>query len=199
MNKFRQWSLLTVALTFIFAAVIPPGHSQDTNDGTAPEQKTQERRHILHIESGKGEPLPKEYTDKLSAEQLHELLMTREANRAAQPPEGIIPISLLVVFGTPVVIVLLVLIYRFRKNRQLHQTIALMLEKGAPIPPELIAPEKQRPSDLRRGIILIAVGLGIVVFFLAQKDEAWGIGAIPLLIGAGYLIAWKLEQKKQTP
>src|ERR1700722_18146768 len=62
-----------------------------------------------------------------------------------------------------------------RERAQMHETLRVAYEKGQPVPPELIekltAPA-QRPSyvggpggadaDLRRAIILIAVGLGLV-------------------------------------
>jgi hypothetical protein len=75
----------------------------------------------------------------------------------------------------------------------------MLAEKGQPIPPALLAPPtpavKQR-SDMRRGVVLCMVGLGLMLFFGAVNDwegGAWSLGLIPFLIGAGYLIVWKLE------
>jgi hypothetical protein len=47
------------------------------------------------------------------------------------------------------------------------------------------------------------VGAGLMVFLGAVNDwenGAWAVGIIPLLIGAGYLLVWKLEgaQKAKT-
>jgi hypothetical protein len=91
----------------------------------------------------------------------------------------------------------------FRKDRNKHQTLQLMVEKGAQIPVELITSQKRRGSDLRRGLVLLGAGLGITLFLLMTKDArssgAFGLGLIPALIGAGYLLAWKLEGRSKQP
>jgi Domain of unknown function (DUF6249) len=88
-----------------------------------------------------------------------------------------------------------------RKDRNKHLTLQLMVEKGAQIPAELITSQKRRGSDLRRGLVLVGAGLGISLFLLMTKDArnsgAFGMGLIPALIGGGYLLAWKLEGRKQ--
>ncbi len=84
----------------------------------------------------------------------------------------------------------------FRKEQGKQQTLRLMVEKGVQIPVELISPQKRRGSDLRRGLVLIGTGLGISLFLLlteARSSGAFGLGLIPALIGAGYLLAHKLE------
>ena len=154
---------------------------------------------MINVSSGDEDTIPKDVADKLSPEQLYKLMALRE-ERHKDVPSGA-PIIVAVVFGMPVLIVAIVLVYRYRKNAMLHRTLAAMIDKGVPIPPELLQPEKTekpRKSDLRRGITLIAVGLGLVMFFAFQSRDAVGIGFIPLLIGVGYLIAWKLEEKKQN-
>ena len=45
------------------------------------------------------------------------------------------------------------------------------------------------------------VGVGLMVFFGAVNDwegGAWALGVIPFLIGAGYLLVWKLEGNKHS-
>lgn len=88
----------------------------------------------------------------------------------------------------------------FRKDRNRHQTLQLMVEKGAQIPVELITPQKRKSSDLRKGLVLIGAGIGTLLFLLlthdARNSGAWGLGLIPTLIGCGYLLAWRLERGK---
>jgi hypothetical protein len=112
----------------------------------------------------------------------------------------IVAITMLTVFGAPVLIVGVIMLINYMRARSLHRTVQTMVEKGQPVPTALLAPPAlPRPrSDLRRGVILVMVGLGIGVFFLATDwgDSSWSIGAIPFLIGVGYLIVWKLESKK---
>jgi len=92
--------------------------------------------------------------------------------------------------------------YRTRKLQQ--ETIRLIVDKGQPIPPELMRaaePEKDRHDDRRTGLILLAVGLGLSLFFRlgCDLDEDMGsaswIGLIPALIGLALLANRALENK----
>jgi hypothetical protein len=124
-------------------------------------------------------------------------------------PEIAIPIVAIIfmtVFGAPVLIVGVIMYFGFSRNRMMHKTIRMMVEKGQPVPAALLAPPppavRQR-SDMRRGVVLLMVGIALVVFFGAVNDwegGSWAIGIIPFLIGAGYLLVWKLEggQKPKT-
>jgi hypothetical protein len=100
-------------------------------------------------------------------------------------------------FLTLIAIVGLVLYAGARRDRTRHETIRAMIDKGTPIPQELLVPPKR--SDLRRGIVLVAAGLGLSVFFLAFPVQAglWAVGSIPALVGLGYLVAWRLERPSQ--
>jgi hypothetical protein len=45
------------------------------------------------------------------------------------------------------------------------------------------------------------IGLGLMVFLAAVNEGeggAWAVGVIPFLIGAGYLVVWKLEGKGEV-
>ena len=121
--------------------------------------------------------------------------------RLAIPIVGIVFMS---IFGAPVLIVAVILYFGFSKSRMQHRTIRMLAEKGQPIPPALLAPPapavRQR-SDMRRGVVLTMVGVGLMIFFGAVNDwegGAWSLGLIPFLIGAGYLLVWKLEGKKDV-
>jgi hypothetical protein len=113
----------------------------------------------------------------------------------------IVTIVFLTIFGMPILIVAVILYFSFSKTRALHRTVRLMVEKGQPVPEALLNPppaQRQR-SDMRRGVVLTMIGLGLMIFFAAVNEwegGAWSIGLIPFLIGAGYLLVWKLEGKK---
>jgi hypothetical protein len=122
-------------------------------------------------------------------------------------PEFVIPIvaiTLLTVFGAPVLIVGLIMYFSFSRSRAMHRTVRMMVEKGQPVPEALLNPppaQRQR-SDLRRGIVLAMIGIGLMAFFGAVNDwegGAWTLGLIPFLIGMGYLLVWKLDTKKDNP
>jgi Domain of unknown function (DUF6249) len=122
-------------------------------------------------------------------------------------PEIVIPIvaiTLLTVFGAPVLIVGLIMYFSFSRSRAMHRTVRMMVEKGQPVPEALLNPPpalRQR-SDLRRGVVLTMIGIGLMAFFGAVNDwegGSWTLGLIPFLIGAGYLLVWKLDTKKDNP
>jgi len=117
----------------------------------------------------------------------------------------IVAIVFLSIFGAPVLIVATIGIFALIGNRMRQRTIRMMVEKGQPVPAELLAPEVRRVrrrSDVRRGVIWTMVGLGLMVWLGAVNDwegGIWSFGLIPFLIGLGYLIVWKLEGKKEIP
>jgi hypothetical protein len=123
-------------------------------------------------------------------------------------PQMVIPIVAIVfltIFGAPVLIVGLILYFSFSRQRALHKTVRMMVEKGQPVPEALLAsppPAQRQRSDVRRGVILTMIGVGLMVFLAAANDwegGAWTLGLIPFLIGAGYLLVWKLDTKKDNP
>src|SRR2546421_871320 len=131
-----------------------------------------------------------------------------EFEKSKDMPAMVIPlvgIVFLTIFGAPVLIVGLILYFGFSKSRALHRTVRMMVEKGQPVPEALLAPPppavRQR-SDMRRGVVLVMIGIGLMFFFGAVNDwegGSWTIGLIFFLIGAGYLLVWKLEGKKEIP
>lgn len=104
------------------------------------------------------------------------------------------------------VIVVIVTYFRFRRRREVQETIRIAIEKGQELPTEFletISSPKDRPKkdqDLRRGVVLVAVGLGIGAFgFLVGEADAvgplMGIGSIPLLIGLALTALWILRTR----
>jgi len=117
----------------------------------------------------------------------------------------IVAIVFLSIFGAPVLIVIMIGIFALIGSRMRQRTIRMMVEKGQPVPAELLAPEVRavrRRSDMRRGVVWTMVGLGLMIWLAAVNDwegGAWSFGLIPFLIGLGYLIVWKLERKNGVP
>lgn len=113
----------------------------------------------------------------------------------------IVFIVFLTIFGTPVMIVAVIMFFSFSRNRAMHRTVRMMVEKGQPVPESLLNPPPviRQASDLRRGIKLMLIGLGLMIFFGACSGwdgGSWSLGIIPFLIGAGYLIFWRLDVRK---
>lgn len=114
----------------------------------------------------------------------------------------IVPVAvLLTAFG----LVAIIQYNGYRKHKDLQATIQAAIEKGQELPMETLEaiskPRKpKKDQDLRRGIVLTAVGLGIGAFgyFVGEEDAIGpltGIGAIPLLIGLGLTALWILRTR----
>lgn len=89
--------------------------------------------------------------------------------------------------------------FKSRERRELQATVRAAIDKGQPLPPEVIEAmgreaTKNVPSrtrDIRRGIIWLAVGVGLAAFGLVG-DMGWGGGgddwnAVGGHIGGGLL------------
>jgi hypothetical protein len=108
-------------------------------------------------------------------------------------------VAVVLIFGTPIIIVLAAFRNRTNKQRLINELALRLAEKGHPIPPELFMEQVRQKSDLRRGIIWAAVGLGLVCFGgVSDSSDLIGIGTIPLMIGAGFAVAGWLENKQKA-
>ena len=146
--------------------------------------------------------LPKEAFDKLSSTEIMELVKTARSSQGRNNnfwkgmENVIIPLGL---FSMIVLLVFIGGIQRLKRQRLLHETIRMMIEKGQPIPPELLTPDQRmrRPrNDLRSGLSMIGVGTGLTLLMIINHGRQWPLGLIPLLIGVAFLVTWKLEQNK---
>lgn len=110
----------------------------------------------------------------------------------------------LVVMMAPVLIVAILLRYRFRQTQARYQTLLQLADKGIDLPSQLLIEPHLASSERRRALVLIGAGLGLISMFLAlpgqldngqRLDGLWGIGLLPLMIGLGYLASWWLNRR----
>lgn len=96
----------------------------------------------------------------------------------------------------PVLIVLIVLRYRYLQAQARYRTLLELADKGVDLTAQLLVEPPVADIERRRGLVLIGAGLGLMVMFLVLPGEIdsglsvsrlWGIGLLPLMIGAGYL------------
>jgi len=119
-------------------------------------------------------------------------------------------ISVLAVFGSPVAILALFFYFRHRRNKMFHETLRAMVEKGVPIPPELLSGgatlangsnlARRGIHDLRNGLILLGLGAGVMV--LGANAGFSKLGLIPIFIALALIAAWLIGNKirnKQPP
>jgi hypothetical protein len=103
--------------------------------------------------------------------------------------------GLLVSFGLPLFLVAIILIYKQRKLRMVHETVAKLVEKGLPVPPGLLDPPQHQSGPMRGGLVLIALGIALAIF-LTEVGGPWSIGLIPGLMGVALLLAWMIEKNQ---
>jgi len=125
--------------------------------------------------------------------------------------EDFIPLfGIFAVFGTITAIVFGPTYLKSRERRDMQATVRAAIDKGQALPPEVIEAmskdvTKNLPSrtrDIRRGIIWMAIGIGIAAFSLINRMQ-WtqnsddgamlsggllGIAAIPITIGLAFVV-----------
>lgn len=99
----------------------------------------------------------------------------------------------------PLVVVVVALNFAYRYQERKHKTIVDLLEKGLPVPHELLRSQPRTGSPLMRALTLVGVGVGLCAFLGAMfhfDRGLWACGLIPLCIGIAQLIALKLEPQR---
>lgn len=118
-----------------------------------------------------------------------------------EPVELFVP---LIMLGAPVLIVLMVMRYRYRQTQERYRTLLQLADKGVELPPQLLVEPQIAYSERRRALVLISGGIGVMLTLLAlpgQLDnghsihELWGLGLLPLMTGLGYLASWWLNRR----
>ncbi len=117
--------------------------------------------------------------------------------------------AIFAVFGTITAIIVGPTYFKSRERREMQETVRRAIDKGQPLPPEVIDAmtkdaAKNLPSrtrDIRRGIIWLAVGVGIgafrVINGMGWGNDGWenrvgngtlGFAAIPITIGLAFIV-----------
>jgi hypothetical protein len=136
--------------------------------------------------------------------------------------EDFVPmIAILSMFGTITAIFFGPTWLKSKERRETQETVRRAIDKGQPLPPEVIEAmtkevsrnQPSRTRDIRRGIIWIAVGVGIAAFSVINQmswgANAWdheeglvvsggllGFAAIPVTIGLAFLILSFFNKKQ---
>lgn len=123
--------------------------------------------------------------------------------------EDFIPVfAIFAVFGTITAIIVGPTYLKSREKREMQTTVRHAIDKGQDLPPELIdamtkdvaSKLPSRTRDIRRGIIWLAVGIGIAAFSAVSDmgGDHWhgdgfdngllGIACIPAVIGLAFIV-----------
>jgi len=102
----------------------------------------------------------------------------------------------------PVLLVLVILIFSHKREKERYRLIQQMIDKGED--PEKIIPlldkgkkeaEKSPTKHFKSGIIWLCIGLGTIAVALINNLDISGFGAFFAIIGLGELaIAWYLRK-----
>ena len=110
----------------------------------------------------------------------------------------------LVVMAAPVLIVLMVMRYRYQQTQARYSTLLQLADKGVQLPTQLLLDPQIAYSERRRALVLISSGIGLMLTLLVLPGEfdnghsiheLWGLGVLPLMTGLGYLTSWWLNQR----
>lgn len=124
--------------------------------------------------------------------------------------EDFIPVfAIFAVFGTITAIIVGPTWLKSREKREMQATLRHAMDKGQTLPPEVIDALTQdvsrnlpsRTRDIRRGVIWLAVGIGMAAFGLITEGgihgDGWnggfdtgmlGVAAIPITIGLAFIV-----------
>lgn len=205
----RAWwvgSMMTRAAVCLFVTMLtfwisaPRAFAQEPAPATSAAPAPAHGHH--RSSSDLDDEVPPDVREKLTPEQLHDVLLQR-AKRPVQSPRGQAPVEILVpiaFFGSIIGIVAIALYSNYRKDKQKHETLRLVIEKGGEIPTALLMNTPNPRADLRRGLLLLSVGLALGILLLATKSGhgAWTAALIPSFLGAAYLVMYRFEQQKPS-
>jgi hypothetical protein len=130
------------------------------------------------------------------------------------------------VFLVPLLIIVLLIWYKVRKNRMLNETMIQLAEKGV-VPPaqamEALNASRVEPavtagpatapmyeqakmmrhraawSDLRKGVLMIAVGFALTAYSMFDDGSPNALGLILLFVGIGFCVLWFFEERDPRP
>jgi hypothetical protein len=161
----------------------------------------------IDIEEDKDFIIKKEFRDEEDEDyddkKVHKDIKVVMNNAGDGPPvEIIVPIAFFMTF--PFCLFLL-FFFKHRTNREKQITLRTMVENGTNIPAEMFMEGKSRltpiEKDRKNGIVYTLSSIGIILFLLvlnAGPKGLWSIGFIPLLMGIGNLINWKMASNESS-
>jgi hypothetical protein len=197
--------LLTLLLTFCLAAPL-----QAADD--APVEPFEKQP----VQLGGGVVLPREAFDQIIARDDGMAMIERMQHRAedARRYDGM-P-YLILIFCAVLLFFWSSMFYYQRKHARLHRTILLMIEKGLPLPPEILRAAEQAEAGGERpltanaggsiapvwasnllwgGLLWVTIGIAGTLYLWLRGNDAWPWGIAALVYGLA-AVATALKNRK---
>ena len=136
---------------------------------------------------------------------------------------GLVFLVAALVFIVPLLAIGLIVWYKMRNNRMRNETMLKLAERGVVPPGEAMAAmagpaggaalesmpstaplyeqakrirKREAWSDLRKGVILGGIGLGLTFWSMLEEGSANGFGLVLLFVGIGYVVLWYFEERQ---
>lgn len=111
-------------------------------------------------------------------------------------------VGTILALSIPIVAIIGWSMYATQRTRLQQELLMKLAETGQPIPPELFQSElfrgrRSSESPLRRGLIVTAVGIGVMLYGWILGDIFFlAAGVIPLVVGLVLLLAVAIERRQ---
>lgn len=189
-------------LLLLLSALCPAAPIQAGDE--VPVEAPQNSSEKSPVQLGGGIVLPREVFDQLSAREDGLAMIERMQNRAEDSRRFEGMPHIMVVFAGVLVFFWSAMIYYQRKHARLHRTIQLMIEKGMPLPLEILraaetselggeslpaagggAPAQPvwASNLLWGGILWITIGITGTLYLWIRENDAWPWGIAAVIYG----------------
>ena len=111
--------------------------------------------------------------------------------------------TLFIIIGTLTLIIVFHMSNCYKLKVKTHELLEKSIEKGIDVTPELIEKlnheKSPRYKDFRRGIIMACIGAAVFCFSLIIPEDDTskvfrGLSLLPIFMGAGFLLVWKVNK-----
>lgn len=197
MKKITFLLLLLVGSLFCWAV---ESKQPETDDAIQADKYQEYSEAFKRIDSAKLPDLIEEIEEKRSETEQAKAFFEQNKNIASHPLPFGNAVSEIVAVSIPFVMIIavvgFVLYFRYKRKKELYALMAKFLEAGKEVPIELLKEPKEVSSDLKKGLIGVALGIaGVTGGFMINMKLVW-ISLIPLFVGLAYILSHFLLKKK---
>ena len=196
----KRIGLFLLALTlFVGANAVKP---------TVIQKDSVKEVRIIHTEKDGNSAKDSMMMQKLSSDQIMKLEQERldlerqkiDANNGNHLPLGGFAIFMICMLPFLFVGIIIALNVRSKnaESKRRYELYSKSLENGQTVPEHFFdEPSKSASSNLKKGILWLVVGVGLLISFIAMgQRDALIVGIVPAFVGIGYLLVHFLEKPK---